>query len=556
MKHALRILVPMVVVVALLAGAAWYFLSFRPDLACQFYVSRAESAAAAGRYGRAVDYYARAWDLNPEDPQLAIELARAYVQDNNYTKAEYTLVSAITQLPDCLDLYLELSRTYVAQNKLLDADQMLSRTNNDAIKAQLDELRPAAPVLQPESGSYTEYISVSLAYTGGEAYLAVDGDYPSMETDAYTGPVALEAGETTVVAIVVSEDGLVSPAVTAGYTIGGIVEEAAFSDAAVEAAVRTVLSKADGEAVMTDELWSLTTLELDGTVTTLDDLAVCSGMTSLTVTGAYGADLSALGSMTSLESLTLRNCTVTSGALEAIASLPNLKELTISGCALTDITPLGGCTGLTNLDLSDNVISDISALSSLTELVRVDLGGNAVSAISALAAASGLEWLDLSGNQVSSLTPLRGKTALQELRASGNLIADLSPLAECPALTVVDVSDNAVTDLTPLAGLTELVELSADNNAITAIPDFSAAQSLSRFSASTNAITDVTGLGGLPVLNYVNLDYNQVSDLSPLLTCQTLVQLDVFGCPVTDVSELQSHGVIVNYDPTYTGTES
>lgn len=551
MKHALRILIPLVVVVAVLAGAAWYFLSYRPDLARQFYVSRAESAASQGRYGRAVDYYSRAWDLNPDDPDLAIALAEAYKQDGNYTKAEYTLVSAITNLPDCLDLYLALSRTYVEQNKLLDADQMLTRTSNEAVRAQLEELRPDPPVIQPESGSYTEYISVTLAYTGGEAYLATDGDYPSMETDAYTEPVPLEAGETTVVAIVVSDDGLVSQAVTAGYTIGGIVEEVTFTDSAVETAVRTILSKAEGEPVMTDEMWALTTLELGSDVLDLSDLSICHGLTSLTLTGAYGVDLSVLASLTSLESLSLSNCSVSTSGLEAIASLPNLTSLHLTGCALADISPLSAATGLETLDLSDNVLTDVSALSALPSLVDVDLSGNTIGSISSLAAAAGLQRLDVSDNQVVSLTPLSNKSSLTELIASNNQIADVSPLGTCPALTTVDISHNAVTDVSALAGLTALVELRADYNSLTALPDFSAAQALARLSVSNNTISDVSGLSGLPVLNYVNLDYNQVSDLSPLLTCSALVQVDVFSNPVTDVSQLQEHGVIVNYDPTY-----
>ncbi len=552
MKRALKILIPLCIVVALICGAAWYFLSYRTDLACDFYVSRAEAAAAQGRYDRAVRLYSRAWDLNAEDPSLAIDLANAYKQAGNYTKAEYTLVSAITLLPDCLDLYLELSRIYVEQNKLLDADQMLSRTANEAIQEQLSALRPDPPEIQPESGSYTEYIDVSLSYADGDAYLAVDGDYPSLETDLYTGPVTLDQGETTVVAMVVA-DGLVSEAVTAGYTIGGIVEEVTFADAGVENAVRTVLGKADGEPVMTNEMWSLTTLELSSDIQELSDLAICYGLTSLTVHDAYGIDFSVLSSLTSLEKLDLSNCTVSSGSLAAIASLPNLTSLRMSGCALTDISALSSLTTLTTLDLSGNVLTDISALSSLTALTEVNLSDNTIVSISSLAAAAELAVLDISDNAVTSLTPLSNKTTLRQLDAAQNQIADLTPLATCTALEELDISNNQVADLTPVASLTALSVLSADYNALTTLPDFSAAQSLTRISVSNNTIPDVSGLTGLPILNYVNIDYNQVSDLTPLQSCPNIVQIDAFSNPLTDVSALRDAGIIVNYDPTYTG---
>ena len=44
------------------------------------------------------------------------------------------------------------SQTYIAQDKILDAEQMLDRITSSDVKAQIDALRPRAPVLSPESG--------------------------------------------------------------------------------------------------------------------------------------------------------------------------------------------------------------------------------------------------------------------------------------------------------------------------------------------------------------------------------------------------------------------
>ena len=552
MKHVRKVLIPLVLVVAVAAGAAWYFLSYRPDLTCEFYVNRAEAAISQGRYSKAVKYYSRAWDLYPDDASLAIALANAYKLDENYTKAEYTLVSAITEMPDCLDLYLALSKTYVEQDKLLDADQMLSRTANESIQAQLDELRPEAPEIQPESGYYTEYIDVSLSYSGDAAYLSTNGSYPSLDGDLYTGPVTLDAGESTVVAIVVSEDGLVSKAVTAGYTIGGVIEEYTFTDPAVETAVRTVLGKEDGEPVMTNEMWTLTDLELTSDVRDLSDLSICRGLTSLTLHEVYGIDFSVLEELTSMETLDLSDCTVSSGGLRAIGTLEKLTTLKLSNCAITDVSALANLTNLQVLDLSGNVITDISSLSGLTALTDVNLNGNAITSISSLASAASLTRLDITGNQVTSLTPLSNKTSLKELLASQNGISDLSPLSTCTALETLQISNNAVTDLTPLASLSSLVTLEANQNSIATLPDFSAATALSKVSLSNNTISDVSGFSGLQYLNYLDIDYNSVSDLSPLLECRNLVQVNAFANPITDATQLQEHGVIVNYDPTYT----
>lgn len=553
MKRALKILICLFLAAALLVGACWFFLSYRPDLTCRLLVSQADSAMKSGRYEQAVRLYGRALRLNPADTGLAVDLAEAYQHSGNNTKAEYTLVSAISGHPDVPDLYLALSRVYVAQDKLLDADQMLDRIADESVKAQLDSMRPAAPVIQPESGYYTEYKEVSLSYSGGAAYLRTDGDFPSLQTDLYTAPVKLDAGETSVTAVVVSDDGLVSPVTTAGYTIGGVIEAYTFQDQALESCIRTVLGKRADETIMTNELWALTSLDLSDEVGNLSDLAQCHGLTSLTMHGTYGVDFSVLSELPGLETLDLSGCTVSSAGVTAIGTLKNLKSLNLSGCALTDITGLSGLTGLTTLNLSDNAITDLSALTGMTKLSDLNLGTNTIASVAPLAACGQLQFLDISSNQITSIASLKNKQPLSALKASGNQITDLSPLSGCTSLQLLDVSNNQIADLTPIAALSGLGSIAADHNSLTKLPDLSAAQKLVKVTLSNNALTDLSGLADLPMLNYVDVDYNQIASLDALKGCSALVQVDAFHNPVKDVSALTDHGVIVNYDPTAAG---
>lgn len=552
MIRAFKILIPLLLIAALFVAGAWFFLSYRTDLTSSFCLQRAQNAENAGRNGAAVRWYNYALSLTPNDSRIAIDLAGAYAKDGNYTKAEYTLVRAISNDPENLDLYLELSKTYVAQDKLLDAEQLLSRTANENIKLQLNELRPAPPQLSPETGEYTDLLPVSLSYSGGAACLALDGDFPSLEKDLYTEPVTLEEGETTAIAVTVSEDGLVSTPVSAVYTIGGIVREVSFQDAFVARAVHEVLDKPAGSPIMSNELWGLATLTLPAETMDLIDLASCKTLNSLTLNGASGVDLTTLSELTGLESLDLSGCAISTSALSAVASLPKLKELKLSGCALTNVSALASLTGLEVLDLSNNAIGDIDALKSLTALREVYLGSNTLSSISPLAALDDLELLDIASNRVATLAPLEGKTKLAALTASTNKLTDVNVLSGCEALKLVDISNNQVSDLAPLSSLPELGTLLADHNNAETLPDFSKAVSLNRISLNYNSVPDLNGLKGLPYLNYVSVDYNRVTDLSPLLECPTLVQVDAFANAVADtVDELLKMDVIVNYDPTY-----
>jgi hypothetical protein len=206
-------------------------------------------------------FYDRAYDLSGQDDDVALELANQFKSAGNYTKAEYTLTNAIADHPS-KDLYIALCKTYVQQDKLLDAVIMLDSITDPAIKAELDAMRPASPATNPEPGFYTEYISVSFQDSAYRIYYTTNGEYPSIHDVSYTEPFPLSIGETAVLAVAVGENGLVSPLSTNIYTVGGIVEEVAFTDAAIEASIRHIIEADDDEVIFTNMLWDILFLYL------------------------------------------------------------------------------------------------------------------------------------------------------------------------------------------------------------------------------------------------------------------------------------------------------
>ena len=554
MKYILKIFLIVLLVVAIIGAACWFFLVQRPDLTMSVFAHWGDYFYDAGRYNRAVSLYETACKLSPDNANLPVRLAQAYINSGNYTKAEYTLVSAITNNPESVQLYVALSKTYIEQDKILDAEQMLDRITSADVKAQIDALRPNAPVLSPESGYYSEYIDVAVTATGGTAYLAVNQDYPSIETDAYEAPVTLEAGDSKVVVVTVAENGLVSDAVYGGYTIGSVVEEVTLSDSALDSYVRELLGKSASDTIMSDELWELEELTLPEGVQDISDLTRFAGLKTLTIQNATGLDLSVLPQLTTLQSLDLSGTTLPTSTLDAIGTLPELKKLVLQSCAVTAINPLVGLSNLEYLDLTNNSVSDLTAITALEHLKDLYLTNNPVKSITYLNSCLELERLHIENCGVSRLSSLAGNTSLQELYASNNEISDISVLSDCVSLSVLDISDNQVKDVSVIANLPELTYFLASHNQIESLPAFDTANcKLVRINVNNNQLTDLSPLKGLPALNYIFADYNQISDISGLEDCPLLTQLNLFDNPVNEaqVKALQEIGRIVNYTPGY-----
>lgn len=554
MKHALKIILLLLLIVALLVGACYFFFVAQRDVTQSILLYWGDHFFDVGRYNRAITFYKLANRFAPDNALTAIWLAEAYKLSGNYTKAEYTLVSAITQVPDSAELYIALSRVYVEQDKLLDAATMLGRISNDTVREQINALRPAVPVIEPASGSYTEYIDVTISAQSGTVYAVLNSDFPTSEEDRYTAPISLEGGESKIVAVSVAENGLVSDAAYAGYTIGSVVEEVKLQDAALDSYVRELLGKSAASSLMTDELWTIETLDLPDTVSALEDLAYFAGLRSLSLhNSSTGLDLSVLSQLPTLRELDLSGCTLSSAAMNTIVTLPELTSLNLSGCAIADINALVGLQKLEYLDLSNNTISDLTALSALLALRELNLTNNPITSLSNLKNCTQLEVLRAENCTISRIAGLAEHTQLRELYLSGNSITDISVLESCPAVEKLEVANNALTDISVVSGLSKLVDLDVSHNALTELPSFDTQTPLWHVDISNNEIADLSGLVGNQSVNFIYADYNKISSLAGLDACIMLVQIDLWDNPVDaeEVKQLQEIGILINYNPAY-----
>ena len=569
MKKALKIIIPILLALLVLGSIVWYLLVYDRIFTRDMLLTQARTQESKGNHAFAAWLYDKAYYQSSKDPSVAIELAEQYKSIGNYTKAEVTLTNAISQ-GGSAELYIALSKTYVEQDKLLDAVTMLENVTDPSIKAELEALRPEAPTADYESGFYTQYISVALNAASGTLYVNSQGEYPTLDTPPYTEPITLPAGETTIYALAVGDNGLVSKLSIFGYTVGGVVEKVTFEDSAVETALRAKLNVSADHDVYTSDLWTITEFAVPVDAKSLGDLANLTYLENLTIPG-IDADLSPITELVHLQTINLPDCSPTADELEIIASFQNLKNLNLSGCQLSSIAPLEKAVSLEYLNLENNTIRNISAISHMKNLKELYLAHNALVDLKSLSGLSNLQKLDVSFNTLTELTPIGSCTSLIWLNASNNDIAatdgvsrltglnyldisfnaltDVAQLAQLTKLENLNLSDNQLTDITALAPLNKLMLFTFANNQVTALPAWSAECALVTIDGSNNLVESLDPLKGMPQLNNVLMDYNKLTSVDALSECPRLMQVNVYGNEIKDVTILTEMSVVVNYTP-------
>lgn len=569
MKSPWKRILPILFSVLIIFSIFWYLFVYDKDFTKDFLLSQARFFEKNGNHSVAAWLYHQAYLQSDHNKDVAIELADQYKAAGNYTKAEYTLSQAISSNPSA-ELYIALCQTYVEQNKLLDAVTMLKNVTDPEIKAELDELRPATPTADQEEGFHNQYITVYIDAPDGDLYAAADGEYPSTETDLCTDGFTLTAGETTIYAVSVGDNGLVSELAVFHYTVTGVIEEITLSSPELDAYVRQLLGLAADHRLLTSDLWNITSLTVPQAVLDYSDLKYFIKLNELVIDKGNFSDLSFLSGLNELTTLTITDSPVSSSDLKMLAELPKLEKLTMTNCGLGNIENLSAAK-LTHLNLNSNAIRDLSPLSFMSSLTHLDLSYNALTNLNALSALTGLEVLNIAGNSLSSIRPLATCIKLQELNLAFNAIGNLSGIENLTELTLLDVSNNTLTDVDLLARLTKMQKLILNNNTLMTISAISSMTKLEHLEFAYNQVTELPRWSGNPALIYIDgtsnqlsslatlslckdlntvlMNYNNISSVAALSTCRNLVRVDVNGNPVTNVSALEESGVIVNYDP-------
>lgn len=573
MKKATRFLVPLLLVLIIFASIFWYLFEYDRAFTRDTLLSQARFNDQHGNPRLSSWFYDMAYRFSNHDENVAVELANQYKFRGNFTKAEYTLAVAINNEPSS-ELYANLCKTFVEQDKLLDAVRMLDAIPDASIKTELNQARPNAPTADKAAGYYSQYMDVHL-YTDPDTtvYYTTDGTYPSMDGPVYDGGISLPAGETTIHAISVDKEGLVSPLTVLGYTITGVIEEVTFTDPAMEAAIRETAGIREGKTVLTNDLWAVTEFTVPEDAQSFEDLAQLPYLVKLSIVDQTMDSLWPLAQLSSLTTLDLSGTRFPVEELNVLAGLPYLNSLTMSSCGISTIAGLEGAPSLTYLDLSNNTVRNLEVLESMTglkevylqhnavkdlksfsqlpNLSKLNVSYNAISSLKPLGSCETLSWLEVDHNSLETLEGVNQLPSLTHLSASSNQLTGVSILENSTGLQYLNIASNEITDISSLDKLTNLENFDFSSNHVESLPSWPRDCALQTINGSYNALTNLDVLRKMESLTHIYMDYNLITNIDTLSDNYCLVQVNVFGNEIEDVSALRDHDIIVNYDPTH-----
>ena len=600
MKKALRIILPILLTILILVSAVWYLMIYDPDFTRDTILTTARKFDDSGHHRISAWLYDIAYHQSAGGDDVAIELANHYKSIGNYTKAEYTLSNAISD-GGTVDLYIALCQTYVEQDKILDAVSMLANIKDPEIKTQIDAMRPATPTFDLTPGFYSQFVTVNIKSENADLYINANGEYPSTAStaerklaaanyvtdyfhayfkkgampeiapiDLSTASVTLPEGETTIYAISVGTNNLVSLLSIQGYTVGGVIQDVTIADPALDSHIREKLNFSADRVFKSNELWDITELTVPEGVADLSDLKYLTYLEKLTIDSSSASDLTGLMGLGQLKELTISGVELSQDSLKVIGTLRSLEKLTLTGCGVSSITNLESLSNLVYLDLSKNTLRNIDVLSGFTRLQEVHMASNVLTDLDAMSDLSELKILDVSNNSLQSLKPLYGISGLSELAAgnnaleditglgamtgltkldlSTNLLKDITPVSDCSALTELNIASNKLKDISALAKLTALVRLDFSSNDVSEFPAFTKDHVLGSITASNNKLSSLDALKVLSELYFLDVDHNkEISTLAPITGCHHITQINCFDTKVTQNPFGEGQGVIVNF---------
>ncbi len=539
------------------------------------YKSKGNSSIKNQQYTQAIDHFNSARKWKSKKQEIYLLLADTYAKSEDFDSAGKIIDEAIdkkitTKESGLEELYIMRIKVYTSSGRLSDAANYINSLDDQYIRKKIEAKRPADLSYTPRQGSYDRTQKMTIAVREGETvYYTTDGSYPTSFSNIYVEPITIANGVTRITAVSVNAEGLVSPVLSAEFTVTNDYEEVVFDDPKMEKMVRASLEKQTG-IIRVKELENVTALSnngIDGHLRTLSDLELMpnlkefhienetklismsqlSGRTELVSVSLVGceldsSDINALGSLTKLQSVDLSDNNITS--ISVISNLPELQYVFLTHNNIEDISPLASLSKLLVLDLSQNGISELPDFSGMQSLEALYLSKNNLSDLSSIHTASNLVTLDVSNNSITNAKNIGKLTKLETLVLTNNSITNFDFLSSLTALCSLDVSGTSMVSTASLSSL-PLVVFNANNTSISTLSDIGKITSLTTLDIANTDVTSIALLANIPNLDYLDISNCKITDATSLSDFKGLYTLRAIGVPLPDITYANTDIMIV-----------
>ena len=539
------------------------------------YKSKGNAKVEKGQYVQAIDDFNTARSWKKKKQEIYLLLADAYAKAEDFDSAGSIIDEAIqkkitTKQSGLEELYVMRVKVLTTAGRLSEAANYINSLEDQYIRKRIEASRPADLAYTPQQGSYDRTQKMTITVREGETvYYTTDGSYPTKFSNIYVEPITIANGTTRITAVSVNTEGLVSPVLSAEFTITNDYQEVVFDDPKMELMVRAALNKNVG-VIRVKELENVVSLSnagIDGYLRTLSDLELMpnlkefyienetklismsqiSGRTELTSLSLVNceletSDIDALGSLTKLETVDLSDNNLTS--ISVFANLPELKYVFLTHNNISDITPLTSLSKLLVADLSQNSITELPDFSKAPMIEALYLAKNKISDLSSVHTIPNIITLDVSYNLITNAKNIGMLTMLETLVISNNNVTNFDFLTNLTALSSLDVSGTSIVNTTPLASL-PLVVLNANNTSIGTVKDICKITTLTSLEISNTGISSIASLGAIPNLDYLDISGCQINDLTSLSTFNGLYTLRAVGLTIPEVDFVNGSEVLV-----------
>lgn len=217
-----RTLILLLILLAAACAVVFGLVKYRQNSSVDYLMERAEAAYAQKDYQEAMDYLDRTLNLDAEHEEALLMQGKIHALMKDDEQAEERLLRVISLNPACQEAYEYLLELYDKNDSYEKIVELKEDVTDTAILALFEEYVVKPPTIEMESGSYSEFLEVTILAPAKdvEIYYTLDGTVPTKQDTKYEGAVAIsEQGKTTLTAVCLDEKGNYSETAVAEYEI-------------------------------------------------------------------------------------------------------------------------------------------------------------------------------------------------------------------------------------------------------------------------------------------------------------------------------------------------